>query len=426
MLHTSLRHNHLPTKHKSKSKVERNAGTRVSIKTTAIIFLIAIASGCHRKVERDDVRPLVMHDVPANRLAYRFEGDTGLPSEIKIQDTAEQLETIRNDFKTNRKAEALLRTVTSPDGQRALALYATGEESNEAFRIDIYSSDGKFLRNVTPPGLSCVFPETVAWAPNGNSIAFIARRNPQPTPSPTPLDEVEPVTPSSLPTPIPSPSVAPAFAPLQMFETEQIYICNRDGYELKPLTKREGLIYFCLSWAPDSHALAALACRENEWKARAAEGRLATGRPRLITPDGKERLLDDQSTEACPVWSPDSSKVATGFNTDLGIYDAATNKPTQARIPLREELLSASRTFELKWKKSQNPEGRVPEQSTLGGVEVLASFNPIVKLEWPAPREGLTPETLYFQTANVTLRPEAYTFARWHRVILSPQAAILK
>ena len=384
----------------------------------AFLFLVAIASACHNKVQRDDVRPLFMHDVPANRLAYRFEGDTGLPSEIKIPDTSEQVVTIRNDFNTNRKADALLRTVASPDGQRVLALYGTAEESNEAFRIDIYSADGKFLRNVTPPGLACVFPETVAWAPNGNFIAFIAHRNPQPAPSPTPLDETIPVTPSGSPTPIPSPSIAPTFAPLQMFQTEQIYTCNRDGYELKPLTRREGLIYFCLSWAPDNHALAALACRESEWNARAKEARLAAGRPRLITLDGKERLLDDQSTEACPVWSPDSSKVATGFDTDIGIYDAATDKPTQARIPLREELLSASRALEEK-KKPVNQGGS--DQTTPASAELLASFNPIVKLEWAAP------EKLYFQTAYVRLRPlEAYTWARWHLVNLSPQAAILK
>jgi len=181
------------------------------------------------------------------------------------------------------------------------------------------------------------------------------------------------------------------------------------------------LIYFCFSWAPDNHALAALACKENEWKARAKESRLATGRPRLIALDGKERLLDDQSTESCPVWAPDSSKIATAFNTDVGIYDAATNKPTQARIPLRDELVNASRVYEQKMKKPENQNGKTVSSSTAPGAEVLASFNPIVKLEWPAP------EKLYIQTAYIRLRPyEAYTFPRWHLVFLSPQAAILK
>jgi len=390
------------------------------ITATPAAFLIAIiVTGCQNKVERQDVRPLILRDVPAQRLAYHFEADTGLPSDIKTQDTNEQLATIRTDFIANRKADALIRTVLSPDGQRVLALYGTAEEPNEAFRIDIYSSDGKFLRNLTPPDLSCAFPDTVEWSPDGNYITFIAHRSAKP--SPTPLEDAEPVLPTGSPTPVASPSVAPAFAPVSLFDTEQIYICNRDGYELKPLTKREGLIYFCFSWAPDNHALAALACKENEWKARAKESRLATGRPRLIALDGKERLLDDQSTEACPVWSPDSSKVATAFNTDVGIYDAAMNKPTQARIPLRDELLNASRVYEQKMKKPENQNGKTGSPPNTAGAEVLGSFNPIVKLEWPAP------DRLYIQTAAIRLRPyDFYTFARWHLVFLSPQAAILK
>jgi len=63
--------------------------------------------------------------------------------------------------------------------------------------------------------------------------------------------------------------------------------------------------------------------------ARERAFKLAVGRPRLITPDGKERLLDDELTEALPVWCPDASKVATAFDTDVMIYDAATNKPTR-------------------------------------------------------------------------------------------------
>ncbi|MGI9064990.1 MAG: hypothetical protein ACR2HX_01085 [Pyrinomonadaceae bacterium] len=61
------------------------------------------------------------------------------------------------------------------------------------------------------------------------------------------------------------------------------------------------MIYFSLSSAPDNHALAALACKEDEWNVREKEFKLPAGRPRLITTDGNERLLDDQSTEALPV-----------------------------------------------------------------------------------------------------------------------------
>src|SRR5207248_3251011 len=90
----------------------------------------------------------------------------------------------------------------------------------------------------------------------------------------------------------------PAFAPVATFATEQIYICNRDGYDLRPLTTRDGLIYFALSWAPDGHALTALACKESEWNAREKEFKAPEGRPRVISLDGQERLLDDQMAEA--------------------------------------------------------------------------------------------------------------------------------
>src|SRR4030095_8027494 len=112
--------------------------------------------------------------------------------------------------------------------------------------------------------------------------------------------------------------------------TEQIYICNRDGYDLKPLTTREGLIYFYSSLAPDNHALVALACRESEWYVREKKYKLPAGRPRLINLDGSERLLADELSDAQPAWSADSSKVAAAFDADVMIFDAATNKPNQA------------------------------------------------------------------------------------------------
>jgi hypothetical protein len=373
------------------------------------------------------VRPLVLRDVPAQRLAYRFDADSGLPADLKTEDPNNTLEAIHNDFNTKRKDDALLRTVASPDGRRALALYGTGDQPNEAFRIDMYSADGKFLRNLTPPDFSCVFPEAVAWSPDGNFITFIAHRRVQPSPSPTPLDELEPTVPSGLPTAVATPSIEPAFAPVPTFNTEQIYICNRDGYELKPLTSRDGLIYFALSWAPDNHALAALACKEDEWREREKEFKQPAGRPRLLTPDGKERLLDDQATEASPVWSPDSSKVATAFETDVAIYDAATNKPTQARIPLRTDLITASRIFEetnlAATEKPANSASKTANTRTPAPpLDEPASFNPVVRLQWAAP------EKLYIQTAYVRLmRSETiHTFPRWHLVFLSPQAALLK
>jgi hypothetical protein len=260
----------------------------------------------------------------------------------------------------------------------------------------------------------------VSWSPNGNFITFIAHKGVKPTPTPTPPGALPPETVE----PSPLPSIAPAFPAVAMFNTEQIYVCNRDGYDLKPLSSREGLIYFYCSWAPDNHALVALACKESEWDAREKEFKLPTGRPRLIALDGTERLLDDESTEALPVWSPDSSKVATAFDTDVMIYDAATNKPTQARIRLRDALIVASRVYENKSsgaKKSNNNETKALDSDN-SKAAMPASFNPIVRLEWPSP------EKLFLHTAYVRLIPNEpiSTFQRWHLLLLSPQAAVLK
>ena len=178
-------------------------------------------------------------------------------------------------------------------------------------------------------------------------FAFVGRKSAAAQPSPTPLDlQPEPILPSA--SPVPTATIAPVFAPLAVFNTEQVYVCNRDGFDLRPLTTRDGLIYFGLAWAPDSHALAALACKENEWEAREKGFKTPAGRPRLIMIEGAERLLDDQLAEAPIVWSPDSSKVATAFESDIGVYDAANKSPTQARIKLNETLLTASASYEEK------------------------------------------------------------------------------
>jgi len=385
------------------------------------VIVTLLVTACSSIIERRDVRPLALRDVPAQRLAYRFEADTIVPDEIKNEDTGDKIESIQIDFNSRRENDALLRTVRSPDGQRALVLYGTEDQPSPAFSIDIYSSDGHFLRNLTPPDLSCVFPETVAWSPDGNFITFIAHRGVKPTPTPTPPGAVLPETAEASPLP----SIAPAFPAVATFSTEQIYICNRDGYDLKPLTTREGLIYFYSSWAPDNHALVALACRESEWDVREKEYKLPVGRPRLVSVDGTERLLDDDLSDALPAWSPDSSKVAAAFNADVIIYDAATTKPTQARIRLRESLIAASRVYEEKNSASNKkgdanagkPEPATPSQST-----IPASFNPIVRLEWP------TPEKLFLQTAYVRLLPNdsISTFQRWHLLSLSPQATLLR
>lgn len=403
---------------------------RTSHVFTILITLVVVA-GCKSVIERrDDVRPRVLRDVPSQNLAYRLSPDTTPPTDFDTVDPLERLETIVNEFSTKRTDDALLRTVKSPDGRRVLAVYATADEPGAAFRVDLYNSDGQFLRNIVPPDLSCFFPETVTWSPDGNSINFIARKRVAPSPTPTPPPNVGPdpeVSPNA------SPSVAPLFAPVASFSTEQIYIANRDGYDLKPLTGREGLIYFYFAWAPDGHAMVALACKEDEWTERERQSRTPGGRPRLVMPDGSERLLDDGITGALPVWSPDASKVATAFETDVAIYDVTPNKPTQARISLRDQLIASSAAFDEAAAKKPSPSA-TPSPSPSGhsagsaspspsptSSREPASFNPIIRLEW------VSPDRLFFQTAYVRLRPiEAFTFPRWHLLNLSAQAAVLK
>ncbi|HEV7473049.1 MAG TPA: hypothetical protein VGN90_03305 [Pyrinomonadaceae bacterium] len=391
-----------------------------------MLVTLACASSCTSIMPRQDVRPLVLRDVPAQNLAYRFQPDLTLPAELKSENADDKIEAIQLDFDTRRPNDALLRTVRSPDGQRALVLYGTADAPSQEFHLDVYAADGQFLRNVTPPTLACVFPETVAWSSDGHFVTFIAHRGGKPTPAPTPLDET-PVEGPEAGTATPLPSVAPAFAAIATFSTEQIYICDRDGYDLRPLTSRDGLIYFYAAWAPDSHALVAMACKESEWDAREKQFKLAAGRPRLINTDGTERLLDDELTEALPVWCSDSSKVATGFDTDVMIYDAATTKPTQARIRLHDALVAASRAYEAKTSGGKQGDANGDHQSNAGESSAAlsaspASLNPIIRLEWP------TPDKLYFETAYVRLMPteSITTFQRWHLLNLSPQAAVLK
>lgn len=394
-----------------------------------IIIALVFAAACKSVIERrDDVRPRVLRDVPAQNLAYRLSPDSAAPTDIDADDPTEKLEVISNDFATKRTNDALLRTVQSPDGRRVLAVYATDDAPSSSFRIDIYNSEGQFIRNMIPPDLSCVFPETVSWSPDGNFINFIAHKRAAPSPSPTPRTELIPEPEAS---PLPAPSVPPAFAPVDSYNTEQIYISDRDGYNLKPLTAREGLIYFYFAWAPDGHALVALACKEDEWNERERQYRSPAGRPRLIAPDGVERLLDDNLTDALPVWSPDSSKVATAFDTDVAIYDAGSNKPTQARVRLNDQLVEASVAYDQAQatkRASPSPSSAEtaspsPSPSTEPApASAPASFNPIVRLEWTSP------ERLYFQTAYVRIMPTEVikTFPRWHVLNLSAQAAILK
>jgi dipeptidyl aminopeptidase/acylaminoacyl peptidase len=404
----------------------------------ALFVVVFGAGGCRQVGEKlgfSAVRPRTLRDVPAARLAFRLETDISedvLPENLKADEPEELLATVKTQFETSRKDQALLRTVLSPDGQRALALYdpGGGQPSENTFRIDLYGSDGMFVRNILPQNLEGITLAAVAWSPDAQWIAFIGRERPNATPSPTP-DELPVAPPVFDPnaSPVPTASVAPLIAPVPVFKTDQIYLADRNGENLRPLTTRDGLIYLNLAWSPDSHALAALACRQDELDARMNEGKEFAGRPRIIErADGRERLLDDQLMDAPPVWSPDSAKVATATETDVAIYDALGGSPTGARLALRDPLLNASAAYDATKLKRADAGGKAnqsdaPAAPASSGSGTPISFNPVVRLEW------LQPETLLVRTGFVRYyqnSPEPTRgYLRWHVLHLSPQAVVL-
>src|ERR1041385_4408769 len=183
-----------------------------------ILLTLFLATACKSVVEHQDVRPKVLRDVPARNLAFRLSPDVTAP-QTDTDDSSEKFGPVATDFSTKRKDEALLRTVVSPDKRRVLALYGTADEPGSTFRIDLYSAEGLFLRNLVPPDIACVFPETVTWSPDGNFINFIAHKRATPSPSPTPIDvpEVPEPKPGVSPIPSPSPSIAPLFPSIATF-----------------------------------------------------------------------------------------------------------------------------------------------------------------------------------------------------------------
>src|SRR2546423_959652 len=109
----------------------RRHGRRLTAALLVVACVACVASGC-RRVEQSaglSVTPKSLRDVPANRLAFRFEPDVkeeSLPERLRKDEAEEPLDTIKTDFETRRgNTEALIRTVVDPSGQRALAAYVT-------------------------------------------------------------------------------------------------------------------------------------------------------------------------------------------------------------------------------------------------------------------------------------------------------------
>ncbi len=415
----------------------RSRGGRRAAALLLLAALLPAAPACRsiRETAGLSVVPKSLRDVPAERLAFRFEPDVveeKLPEYLRRDEVSEPTAAIRTAFETQRPDDALIRTVLDPSGMRALALYGTSATDTD-FRIDLYNSTGQFIRNVLPADLTGVFPEEVEWSPDGSKILFSGVRTQTPQATPEPLNAA-PVPPEALarepglPQPPaagttgaePEPTTAPIIPSTQTFSTEQVYVGDRDGYNLRPLTAREGLIYFKLAWSPDGQQVAALACKEDEWAAQRREGFPHAGRPRLITLEGQERLLDDRATPVEPAWSPDGSKLATAFEYDVAVYDAGGAQPSGAGLSLREPLHAASADYDARVFKKSEPAAPQPQQQQPSEA-VLISLNPFVRLEW------VEPETIYAQTAFVHIYHDepVFKYPRWHVLHVSPQAAVL-
>jgi hypothetical protein len=373
---------------------------------------------------------------------------------------------VQADFDNNRLEELLDKTVTSPDGKRILAVYHQPMDTQSEFRLDMYSSDGRLMRKITADAMAAHFPDTIVWSPDSSTVAFVAttRTMSSADTTPTPLtgDIIQqPVdlnangdpeaNPEGTTTPAPPPTPEEP-SNILTFRTEQIYICNSDGDGVKPITQNEGLIYFYYAWSPDSSMLAALAATGREWQylelqaTDRKEQFVPVGRPRVIEKNGRERRLDDGLTAVQPVWSSDSAKVACAFEHQVRVYDSRGDTPTQAAIPLRNNLLISSQAYDREQQSKLNAEPTVNQNlntsanskanansnsmpapnlppTALPDPNTLVSFNPIIALAWP------TDDQLYFQTAYVKrMKNDAdsvMSFPRWHRLILTPQPSAL-
>ena len=452
-----------------------------NFKLLCLCAVAILAANCQRVGNEKSSAPASLRDVPALKLNFRFEPDVPEPTAAK-QNAApeERSQTLQSDFDANRPQDALDRTLPSPDKQRILAVYHRPEDAQAEYRLDMYAADGKLIAKITPDAMATHFPDTIIWSPDSNNVAFVAMTRTggvaattPPETAPTPPEanaETETnanentntnvATNANAETNTNAASPSEAAQTVLTFRTEQIYLTNRDGNNLKPLTQNEGLIYFYFVWSPDSSALAALAATWREWQlGQAQSGQrgeifIPAGRPRLVEKNGRIRILDDNVTAAHPVWSPDSAKVALAFDKDVRIYDAIGDTPTQAAIPLRNQLLLSSKTFddELRRKEQSadantnadsNANGNAsanvnantnananinsnvplnPANSATGALpdeNSLVSFNPIIKLDWT--QDAM----LYLETGYIKEMKDsansAHSYLRWHRLIFSPQ-----
>jgi hypothetical protein len=435
----------------------------ISKKAAAAIALLTALTACGGKDPSNSATGVnAMKEVPAVRLNFRYEGDVPAPQTDQQNAPEDRSQAVQGDFDNGRPQDELLdKTISSPNKQSILAVWHRAGDADGEFRLDMYDAAGHLQKRITAETMSAKFPDTIRWSPDSSTVAFvacirtIAPSNPQPVTAPTPPDAAANTSDAN--------NAAPSGAPVQAgptpagpsgilaFRTEQIYIANADGSGVKALTENEGLKYFYYVWSPDSTMLAALATTRREWQvqdlATGGKGEEMTpyGRPRIIEKNGRERRLDDAATQVQPVWSPDSAKLAVAYGNQIRVYDALGTNPTQSAIPLRNQLLISSQTYDEQQKtllnaanantaeansnSGANSNANVPAAtptpgqglSVLPDEKTLVSYNPIVVLAWPQD------DVIYLETAYVKRMKNAAdnvtSFARWHRVVLSAQPA---
>ena len=319
-----------------------------------LLFALGLSAfGCQKTVveNKQTIVPQTLRDVAATRLNFRLESDVPAPTvTAENVQSEERNAAVQNDFDQNRPQEILDKSITSPNKQRVLAVYHKTEDSQGDFRLDMYSADGRVLQKITHNGMAVHYPDTIVWSPDSGNVAFMAKTrmmqannlSPEGLPNQTEknsntsansetnsnaetnAESAENLNANTSANIVPTTNEPPVS--VLTFRTEQIYIADTNGNDLKPLTQNEGLIYFYFVWSPDSLMLAALATTYQEWNflQYQAESKnelfVPMGRPRLLEKNGRERRLDDNLTAVHPVWSPDSAKVADAFNTQVRIY----------------------------------------------------------------------------------------------------------
>ena len=79
-----------------------------SFMTSAVTILLPliIAAGCKTVIERQDVRPRVLRDVPARNLAYRLTPDVSVPSDLENNELTDRDVNIANFFAGQRENDA--------------------------------------------------------------------------------------------------------------------------------------------------------------------------------------------------------------------------------------------------------------------------------------------------------------------------------